>query len=63
MAKAAGEILCADLMRAHRNLTVSAPRLPRVLTDQTATVPPVPVVDPIATLLPLLRAEASEPHP
>ena len=59
MAKAAGEILCAELMRDHRTLAIVAPRLPRVLTDQTATVPPVPVADPVEVLLPLLRAEAS----
>lgn len=58
MAKAAGEILCVDLARRHRSLTISTPRLPRVLTDQTATVPPVPSEDPVAVLLPILRAEA-----
>lgn len=62
MAKAAGELLCADLMRRHRSLTVTAPRLPRVLTDQTATVPPVTVADPIEVLLPLLRVESDPPR-
>lgn len=57
MAKAAGEILCADLARAHRGLAITAPRLPRILTDQTATVPPVPAADPVAVMLPLLRAQ------
>lgn len=57
MAKAAGEILCADLTRVHRNLRIACPRLPRLLTDQTATVPPVPVGNPVETLLPLLRSE------
>lgn len=57
MAKSAGEILCQELARAHRGLTVSAPRLPRVMTDQTATVPPVPAADPVEAMLPLLLAE------
>jgi NAD(P)-dependent dehydrogenase (short-subunit alcohol dehydrogenase family)/acyl dehydratase len=41
MAKAAGEILCADLKRAFPFVNMSTPRIPRVLTNQTATVPPV----------------------
>ncbi|HEX4610386.1 MAG TPA: hypothetical protein VH092_19505 [Urbifossiella sp.] len=57
MAKAAGEILCAELARAHRGLKISTPRLPRVLTDQTATVPPIPAADVIDVMLPLLLAE------
>jgi acyl dehydratase len=57
MAKAAGEVLCADLMRAHRGLVITAPRLPRIMTDQTATVPPVPAADALEVMLPLLRAE------
>ncbi len=57
MAKAAGEILCADLARNHPGLTVRCPRLPRTLTDQTATVPPVESADALLVCLPLLRAE------
>ncbi len=56
MAKAAGEILCADLAQSHRRLRIAAPRLPRIMTDQTATVPPVPAADPVETMLALLRA-------
>lgn len=59
MAKAAGEILAQDLARGHRNLSISIPRLPRILTDQTATVPPVPAADPVEVMLPLLRAEGN----
>ncbi|MEO6225797.1 MAG: SDR family oxidoreductase [Sphingomicrobium sp.] len=55
MAKAAGEILCADLMQLHANLVIQAPRLPRVLTDQTATVMIVESSSPESVLLPLLR--------
>ena len=58
MAKAAGEILCADLARAYPDLKIAAPRLPRILTDQTATVPPVEAADALAVMLPLLEAEA-----
>ena len=54
MAKAAGELLAADLARTHRGLTVAAPRLPRVLTDQTATVPPTPAADPLAVMAEVL---------
>lgn len=38
MAKAAGEHLCRDLARSLPNLRIFVERLPRVLTDQTATV-------------------------
>ncbi|MDF3812584.1 MULTISPECIES: MaoC family dehydratase [Rhodopseudomonas] len=58
MAKAAGEIVCADLVRAVPGLTITAPRLPRVATAQTATVPPVSAADPLAVMLPLLRQQA-----
>ncbi|HXJ00490.1 MAG TPA: SDR family NAD(P)-dependent oxidoreductase [Micropepsaceae bacterium] len=57
MAKAAAEILCADLMKATPGLSIAAPQIPRVLTDQTATVPPVETADAIGVMLPLLRAE------
>lgn len=54
MAKSAGEILCADLMKAHPLLDIAAHRLPRILTDQTATVPPVAAPSALAALAPLL---------
>jgi acyl dehydratase len=59
MAKAAGEILCDELVRTFPRLTITAPRLPRIATAQTATVPPVPAGDPIAIMLPLLRKQTS----
>jgi NAD(P)-dependent dehydrogenase (short-subunit alcohol dehydrogenase family) len=59
MAKAAGEILCQDLARDLPRVTISAPRLPRILTDQTATTPPVEAADAAEIMLPLLRAEAA----
>jgi len=57
MAKAAGEILCADLARTFPGLTITVPRLQRVETGQTATVPPVSAADPVAIMLPLLRQQ------
>ncbi len=38
MAKAAGEILCHDLDRGLPGLKITVERLPRILTDQTATI-------------------------
>lgn len=55
MAKAAGEVLCADLHRFTRGLRIVAKRLPRLLTDQTATVMPVESSDPLDVMLPIIR--------
>lgn len=57
MSKATGEILCADLARTMPKLAITAPRLPRVLTDQTASAIAVRTLDPSEVMLPLLRAE------
>ena len=54
MAKSAGEMLC-DGMRASGWKVVSA-RLPRLLTDQTATVAQVETADPVEIMLPFIRA-------
>jgi hypothetical protein len=56
MAKAAGEVLCAHLEAAHQNLRILRPRLPRLPTDQTASLQAVEAGDPVAVLLPLIRA-------
>lgn len=61
MAKAAGEVLCEELMRSFPGLSIIAPRLPRTLTDQTATVPPVETADPVETMLPQIRAQTLQP--
>jgi hypothetical protein len=58
MAKAAGELLCTDLMRLHPNLHIAVERLPRILTDQTATVQQVPSARAEDIMLPLLTREA-----
>jgi hypothetical protein len=55
MAKAAGEILCADITRYLRGVRVFAERLPRVTTDQTASLMPVQAADPISVMLPIIR--------
>jgi NAD(P)-dependent dehydrogenase (short-subunit alcohol dehydrogenase family) len=55
MAKAAGEILCADLARASKKVRILSVRLPRVLTDQTATVMPVESASALEIMLPIAR--------
>jgi NADP-dependent 3-hydroxy acid dehydrogenase YdfG len=55
MAKAAGEILCSDMNRFMRDVHVVVKRLPRILTDQTATVMPVESSDPLDVMLPIIR--------
>jgi NAD(P)-dependent dehydrogenase (short-subunit alcohol dehydrogenase family) len=57
MSKAAGEVLCRVLARAHPNLSIAAPRLPRILTDQTASAITAQSADGVEVMLPLLRAE------
>jgi acyl dehydratase/NADP-dependent 3-hydroxy acid dehydrogenase YdfG len=59
MAKAAGEILCANLVRNIPGLSIDVPRLPRIETDQTAAVPPVAAVSAFEVMLPLLRGQRS----
>jgi NADP-dependent 3-hydroxy acid dehydrogenase YdfG len=55
MAKMAGEMLCANMNRAGRRLNIIVSRLPRLLTDQTATVLPVGTEDPLKVMLPVVR--------
>jgi hypothetical protein len=55
MAKAAGELLCAGINRTHPRIRVLVERLPRLLTDQTATVPPVASADALEVMLPTIR--------
>jgi hypothetical protein len=59
MAKAAGEILCADLMQGRPGLQIETPRLPRILTDQTATIPPVAAADATQTMLKILGLDGA----
>jgi acyl dehydratase/NAD(P)-dependent dehydrogenase (short-subunit alcohol dehydrogenase family) len=55
MAKAAGEKLCENLNRSTSRIRTVVTRLPRLLTDQTATVPPVATRDPLEVMLPTIR--------
>lgn len=54
-AKADGERVCAELMAQVPTLKIVTARLPRMLTDLTATIHPVKTADPLPTLLPLIR--------
>jgi hypothetical protein len=55
MAKAAGEILCAEINASLPKARITINRLPRLPTDQTASVTPVTTGDPVLVLLPLIR--------
>lgn len=55
MAKTAGEMLCAHLNRHGTGAQTIVHRLPRLLTEQTATIPPVATRDPLEVMLPIIR--------
>jgi acyl dehydratase/NAD(P)-dependent dehydrogenase (short-subunit alcohol dehydrogenase family) len=55
MAKIAGENLCNSMNRSIGRVQVIVGRLPRLRTDQTATVPPVESSDPLEVMLPIIR--------
>jgi hypothetical protein len=55
MAKAAGEILCADLNAFLPKARILVSRLPRLPTDQTTSLTTVAMPDPVAVMLPLIR--------
>ncbi len=55
LAKGAGEVLCANMSRLRPNLNIVVKRLPRILTDQTASLIPVQTSDPINVILPIIR--------
>ncbi len=55
MAKAAGEHLCRDVGRFMPALSVVVRRLPRILTDQTATIAQVAAHDVVGAMLPAIR--------
>ena len=60
MAKTAGETLAATLARTLPNLRTVIERLPRVKTDQTATIFPVPAAPPGDLMLPIIRRLSAE---
>ena len=55
MAKAAAEILAADLNAHFENVTIVSTRLPRMPTDQTSSIVPIRPVSAIEALLPVVR--------
>jgi hypothetical protein len=61
MAKAAGEVLCADMNISLAPLHVTVSRLPRLPTDQTASITAAETALPVETLLPIIREVQSWP--
>jgi acyl dehydratase/NAD(P)-dependent dehydrogenase (short-subunit alcohol dehydrogenase family) len=55
MAKAAGELLCAEMTRSWRGVKVLSSRLPRLPTDQTAGLAATNLDSPVDVMLPVLR--------
>jgi acyl dehydratase len=55
MAKAAGEVLCADMTAFGRWSRIVMTRLPRLPTDQTATLYDDDAADPVEAMLPIVR--------
>ncbi len=55
MVKAAGEVMCKDLSRMLPGLTILVQRLPRLLTDQTASIVPIKEESASDVLLPIIR--------
>jgi acyl dehydratase len=62
MAKAAGETLCVEINQALRPLHVTVDRLPRLLTDQTASVIGAAAPSPVGHLLAVVRETQSWPR-
>ena len=62
MAKLAGELLCADLALEDPRLHVVVARIPRVRTDQTASVVPVESADATSVMLPFIRSMTRGPE-
>jgi NAD(P)-dependent dehydrogenase (short-subunit alcohol dehydrogenase family) len=54
-AKAAGEALSAMLQAATPGLRILVRRLPRIATDQTASIIRAPALDPVIAMLPIVR--------
>ena len=62
MAKAAGETLCAEMNAAWAPAHVTVERLPRLLTDQTASVTEANLPSPVSCLTPVVREAQSWPR-
>jgi NAD(P)-dependent dehydrogenase (short-subunit alcohol dehydrogenase family) len=62
MAKAAGEVLCGEINSSHRHIHVVSRRLPRMLTDQTASLlSDQPIAPSHEVMLALIRELHSTP--
>lgn len=57
-AKAAGEAVCRAMENAYRGLAISTPRLPRLATDQTASLSQLDAPDPAPLILATLKRRA-----
>jgi len=55
MSKAAAEVLCSDIPRYLRNVSIVSRRLPRLPTDQTSSVVQGLTLDPVDVILPIVR--------
>lgn len=55
MSKAAGEILCTDIAKYFKKLRMVVERLPRLPTDQTASLIPVARVSSLPVMLSIVR--------
>ncbi len=62
MAKSAGEVLCAEMNISQAPLHVTVSRLPRLATDQTASITAVETALPLETMLPIIREVQSWPR-
>jgi hypothetical protein len=62
MAKAAGETLCAEMNQALPPLHVTVDRLPRLRSDQTASIIGASLPSPAGRLLPFVRETQSWPR-
>jgi hypothetical protein len=62
MAKAVGEILCADINESLSPLHVTVIRLPRLPTDQTVSIISTDTADPPDTMLPIVKEVQSWPR-
>jgi hypothetical protein len=61
MAKAASEVLADDINRTFRKVRVVAARLPRLRTDQTASIMALSTESNLQVLLPHIRAMTARP--
>ena len=59
MAKAAGEVLCADMEKFEKLGIIVMRRLPRLATDQTASIQAAETADAPALMLEIVRAMAA----